>query len=355
MKKHFKVLLNFLWILLFSFPFTLKAQNKNDVIGTWSGAFGKKQLEIEIIKIKGDSIYGKNTVGKNTRNIIGTYIVNDFKVLEASLFEPGDNKYDGVFNINFQLNDNTAKGNWKIFKGASKRNFTLKKRLQMGNPKVNVKLLEGLKGEWEGIMRYKDELPFYDVRINITNVTKDSLFLHFKTEKNGKSREFYSAGNHKIKNENGKSFPVVFTRESKDKSFNVFYGTEVNFKYLKNKIEGAFVANDIILDIELKKTLRIKQSATRVKEINERITKLEVEFKKLTDLFDEILHYGRLRSFSTVKKAREQMILIDEFTKKNGIPADNKLLTYKQQKRMDKIKEVMINYRTNSKLVKLLN
>ena len=130
--------------------------NINNLIGQWGGEFGDKFIEIEIEKITSDSIYGKNTVGKNTRPIKGLYVADEEKhTVKAILLEPGDNKYDGEFDINFNIKDNFAKGNWKSFKGNLERSFVLENStviMRENSEETMVKAVEEDKNESQKVV-----------------------------------------------------------------------------------------------------------------------------------------------------------------------------------------------------------
>ncbi len=106
-----------------------KQINKENIIGKWGGKFGKNTLELVISEINEDMIKGYNIVKNNRRNVKGNYtLYKDKNLIQATLKEPGDHKYDGVFEVKFDLKNNNASGSWKINKGTSKKVFDLIKK-----------------------------------------------------------------------------------------------------------------------------------------------------------------------------------------------------------------------------------
>ena len=120
------------------------------MIGKWTGDMGGKQITIVIEKISGNELFGYNSVGDNKRDIKGTFIVSSWdqacsKAFEATLNEPGDDKWDGVFTIKFvgyedqeegtdgieckgNLKGQEAMGDWKANNGKSTKELTLTKK-----------------------------------------------------------------------------------------------------------------------------------------------------------------------------------------------------------------------------------
>lgn len=93
----------------------------NTVIGSWTGAFGNDQINLNIESINDDgSVTGYNIVRENRRDLTG--FVRDDKF---ELNEPGDAKWDGVFK--FSITDGILKGTWVSNNGKSRREFTLSK------------------------------------------------------------------------------------------------------------------------------------------------------------------------------------------------------------------------------------
>ncbi len=82
------------------------ANQKAVMLGKWTGNLGDKQLTVVIEKIEGNVLTGYNIVGTNQRPLKGTFVDHHWGQLcstayEATLKEPGDDKWDGVFTIVF--------------------------------------------------------------------------------------------------------------------------------------------------------------------------------------------------------------------------------------------------------------
>lgn len=127
-------------------------QEMNDpaivMLGTWKGEMSGKDLTIVIEKIDGNEIFGYNTLGDNRRELTGTFTDGDWdqscsKAYEATLNEPGDDEWDGVFTIKFvgyedekenedggldcdgNLKGSEAMGDWKPNNGKAAKDFQL--------------------------------------------------------------------------------------------------------------------------------------------------------------------------------------------------------------------------------------
>jgi hypothetical protein len=103
------------------------------IIGTYLGMIGKKDFKLFIEKVEGDNIEGYNVTGTNKRPVKGLILKkwNDgdhTTVFKLILTEPGDDKWDGEFNIDLSVTDQgrSGKGNWKSFNGKLEHNITFK-------------------------------------------------------------------------------------------------------------------------------------------------------------------------------------------------------------------------------------
>jgi len=135
--------------------------SKSFMIGSWIGEMGGKKFILQVDSVSGNQISGFNISGKTRRPVKGTFKTN----LESSdgssesyvveLKEPGDDKWDGVFNLIFfgdlpliQSPDgsgppttgkgpskpNRAEGEWKSNNGKLKYKLDLKFRETSSNP-----------------------------------------------------------------------------------------------------------------------------------------------------------------------------------------------------------------------------
>lgn len=118
------------------------------MLGKWVGEMSGKKLIIVIEKINGNELIGYNQLGTNKRALKGTFAVGDWdqscsKAFDATLNEPGDDKWDGVFKVKFvgykdsddETNDCIGKkyrgsegqGVWKSNNGKMQKEFYLSK------------------------------------------------------------------------------------------------------------------------------------------------------------------------------------------------------------------------------------
>ncbi|MFM7662815.1 MAG: hypothetical protein ACKO6A_09125 [Bacteroidota bacterium] len=105
----------------------------------------KKKLTIAIENINGNIVEGYNILGSNKRPLTGRIYqdesngifskqLNCDEIYKLVLIEPGDDKWDGIFNIHFmtgiEKNDKRfyfGEGNWKSNNGKLEHQFTLRK------------------------------------------------------------------------------------------------------------------------------------------------------------------------------------------------------------------------------------
>jgi hypothetical protein len=76
------------------------------MLGTWTGEMNGKKLTIVIENVTETTIRGYNILGSNRRDLKGTYERGNWDqpcsmAYSTSLAEPGDDKWDGVFQIKF--------------------------------------------------------------------------------------------------------------------------------------------------------------------------------------------------------------------------------------------------------------
>lgn len=102
----------------------------SDLIGYWVGLFGKGTINLSISEINDTVVKGHTVCYGNFRPVTGTVTKNNEGTYDLNLKEPGDDKYDGEFNINIDPNSKELKGNWKPFKekSTSEKEFTLAKK-----------------------------------------------------------------------------------------------------------------------------------------------------------------------------------------------------------------------------------
>lgn len=115
-------------------------------MGGWNE---RKKLTIIIEKIIGNELIGYNILGSSRRDLKGTFKNSTWdqacsKAFEATLKEPGDDKWDGIFTVKFvgyedqeegddgitcngNLKGQEAMGKWKSNNGKSEKEFNLVK------------------------------------------------------------------------------------------------------------------------------------------------------------------------------------------------------------------------------------
>lgn len=133
----------------------LIVKNEEDLIGNWVGWFepdmgnNKKELfvdegiywgrenkiTISIEEITGNYIQGHSIVAGNYRPFSGTISDSDSEFI-LNLKEPGDDQYDGSFQITMKKNQKTLSGRWKAYKAIeiNKRKYNLTKKIFKYNP-----------------------------------------------------------------------------------------------------------------------------------------------------------------------------------------------------------------------------
>jgi flagellar biosynthesis GTPase FlhF len=123
---------------------TRSADNENSVenqstsiensilINQYSGTLGNKTFKLEIEKVDDDNIEGYNITGEKRRPVKGFVLtkwldVDDTKVFNLVLNEPGDDEWDGkfYFTIYFSPKGNGGRGEWKSFNGKLKREISI--------------------------------------------------------------------------------------------------------------------------------------------------------------------------------------------------------------------------------------
>ncbi len=124
------------------------------IIGSYVGDFGddkinSNKINLIVSGLKKDSVSGRSVVGGNDRPFKGTFrLENGVYFVKAS--EPGDDKYDGVFDFSFDpAKPDVIAGSWvPNHKDQKSKQFTLKKRAfvymkDVGNyPMASTRILD---------------------------------------------------------------------------------------------------------------------------------------------------------------------------------------------------------------------
>jgi len=127
----------------------LIVKNEEDLIGNWVGWFEpdmeenkiffiddamswgrENKITISLEEINGEEVKGHSIVAGNYRPFSGTISDSDSE-FTLNLKEPGDDQYDGSFQITMKKNQKTLSGKWKAYKGIeiNKRKYNLTKKL----------------------------------------------------------------------------------------------------------------------------------------------------------------------------------------------------------------------------------
>lgn len=160
--------------------------------GNWVGEFMASEFEgdegftyntllnLKIDKIDpSNKVYGTSIVSGNIRPFEGTLKETD-STLYVQLNEPGDDKYDGVFKINFTKGQDSIKGIWlandKKLK-VTKRDLLLTSRVFKYNPNNNFKKLDDYTDDiglvdWENYKNMKQKYTDDEGKSNEYDVTK---------------------------------------------------------------------------------------------------------------------------------------------------------------------------------------
>ena len=123
------------------------SQPLSSITGSWVGLFKPDQqvtvvdkktgdpyvaspnkITLFISKLEDGNVSGYSVCAGNERPFTGSYEEEDGKI-KASLQEPGDNKYDGVFELMISRNDRTITGKWTPFnKSIGERHYNLERK-----------------------------------------------------------------------------------------------------------------------------------------------------------------------------------------------------------------------------------
>lgn len=127
-------------------PSQTESESSRIISGIWTGEMNGKKLKIVVENVDGNTLTGYNILGSNRRPLRGIFQNGSFdqpcsKALEATLSEPGDDKWDGVYTIKFVGYQNMdedgdqhcdgsytgfeAFGSWKSNNGKLTHEFTL--------------------------------------------------------------------------------------------------------------------------------------------------------------------------------------------------------------------------------------
>lgn len=104
---------------------TKKNTGESTITGTWKGSFGKDELTIVIESIDANGVVkGYDEVKGNRRTLKGNLIESD-NGNQLILNEPGDDKWDGEFKMNYDKLSEKLIGEWNSNNGKMKKEFKL--------------------------------------------------------------------------------------------------------------------------------------------------------------------------------------------------------------------------------------
>jgi hypothetical protein len=96
--------------------------------GNWVGFLGDNRLNVQLRVVNGKQVTGRSIAAGNFREILGA-VEETTEGYKLHLKEPGDDKYDGEFNITIKKNGMVCEGDWQPFdKNLKAKQFTLTKK-----------------------------------------------------------------------------------------------------------------------------------------------------------------------------------------------------------------------------------
>jgi YARHG domain len=98
------------------------------LLGNWVGFLGDNRLNVQLRVVNGKQVTGRSIAAGNFREITGV-VEETAEEYKLHLKEPGDDKYDGEFDISIKKNGMICEGNWQPFdKSLKAKQFTLAKK-----------------------------------------------------------------------------------------------------------------------------------------------------------------------------------------------------------------------------------
>ena len=164
---------------------------REDLFGYWVGDFEQdlpedkkkymdgwdyaNKINISIDSLNGDSVIGHSVVAGNRRPFRGSVLLTD-SVFRFKVREPGDDKYDGVFEFSIALHDSVLKGKWLAYGEIEipSRKFELGKRFFRYRPEAE---LDDVYVDWEKFKKKKIQFVYEDGEEEITEDYMETYFL----------------------------------------------------------------------------------------------------------------------------------------------------------------------------------
>ena len=115
----------------------VKEDNTADhILGSYVGEFGVNKINITLVKAEEWSAEGFSVCAGNFRKLSGTFDLMEDDKYTFTLKEPGDDKYDGVFEFVLDAATKKIEGTWDPYKkeGNSSKNYSLSKRVFKYDP-----------------------------------------------------------------------------------------------------------------------------------------------------------------------------------------------------------------------------
>lgn len=108
----------------------LKDETADKILGSYVGNFGKNVINITLTKASEWGAEGYSVCAGNFRKLKGTFDLMEDDHYTFTLEEPGNDRYDGIFNFSLDASDQLITGSWTPFKaeGNSAKKYELKKR-----------------------------------------------------------------------------------------------------------------------------------------------------------------------------------------------------------------------------------
>jgi YARHG domain len=104
------------------------ASTPSPLQGNWVGFLGDNRLNVQLRAVNGKQVTGRSVAAGNFREISGA-VEETADGYKLHLKEPGDDKYDGEFNITIKKNGMVCEGDWQPFdKTLKAKQFTLSKK-----------------------------------------------------------------------------------------------------------------------------------------------------------------------------------------------------------------------------------
>lgn len=109
------------------------------LVDTYLGTIGDKDFKLFLEKVNGERVEGHDVAGTNRRPVTGrivskrlepTGLGKHYTVFKLILTEPGDDEWDGEFNLDLWISDvgRHGEGRWTSFNGRLDRTVTLRDR-----------------------------------------------------------------------------------------------------------------------------------------------------------------------------------------------------------------------------------